>query len=159
MSHYLKIYHHALFADSVQGHRLERLHHRRHLGIVINSTGSAAEDSNEANIQIATSTQPNIDVDDIDIEDSSTKHSGNNNTSSNDNNGASTVPAASPSQPPLPSKLPAAPWDISTTIVVMACWLICFYIAAYDIVPFMLRTLGYGGAAAAQPGSAAAAQP
>lgn len=52
-----------------------------------------------------------------------------------------------------PFSLPKAPWNIATTITVMMLWLICFYIAAYDVVPFMLRMLGYGtAAAAAQPG-------
>ena len=58
----------------------------------------------------------------------------------------------SPPAPAGPLSLPKAPWNIGTTITVMACWLICFYIAAYDIVPFLLKLMGYGtAAAAAQP--------
>lgn len=60
---------------------------------------------------------------------------------------------APPMPPPFPACLPTAPWTIGTTLTVMAVWLICFYVAAYDVVPFFLRSLGYGAAAAAsQPG-------
>ena len=67
-------------------------------------------------------------------------------------------PDHAPSPPPastssvlssIPDTLPIAPWTISTTLTVMGCWLIAFYVAAYDIVPFFLRTLGYGKAATA----------
>jgi membrane protease YdiL (CAAX protease family) len=115
---------------------------------VAKSTGSAGgELPLEANVETSSNTntsQPQNDSGNIN------EHS--ENTTSN-SNGTSVRTAAVIPEPSLLVTLPAAPWGISTTILVMACWLICFYIAAYDIVPFMLRMLGYGGpAAAAQPG-------
>jgi membrane protease YdiL (CAAX protease family) len=130
--------------------RVERHNHLYHGGVVTKSTGRAGEDAHEASVQVSGSLdQPQIEEPDA----TTNSIESNRNTSINKNyiNGADTPRPAKTT--PLPLTLPAAPWGISTTIVVMVCWLICFYIAAYDIVPFMLRTLGYGGAAAAaQPG-------
>ncbi|KAH7624027.1 hypothetical protein Ndes2526B_g01280 [Nannochloris sp. 'desiccata'] len=132
--------------DPIRTNRLERLHHLQH-GVVAKSDGSAGGEAPlEASVQTTSSTdQPQTDSG------NSNENSENNSSKTSNSNGAS-VPAATP-EASLPLTLPAAPWGISTTIFVMVCWLVCFYIAAYDIVPFMLRMLGYGGpAAAAQPG-------
>lgn len=125
--------------------RFERL---RQLGVVAKSTGSAGGEAPlEANVETSSTNNEPLKY----SGGTSNENSEINSSNTSDSNGAS-VPAAAP-EPSLPVTLPVAPWGISTTIFVMACWLICFYIAAYDIVPFMLRTLGFGGpVAAAQPG-------
>ncbi len=98
---------------------------------------------------------PRSDADKAQIDLSNNIESSDDSGSSNSNgaSSSSTTPPSPATANSLPLTLPPAPWGMSTTILVMTSWLICFYIAAYDIVPFMLRTLGYGGAAAAaQPG-------
>ena len=98
---------------------------------------------------------PGSDADKAQIDLSNNIESSDDSGSSNSNgaSSSSTTPPSPATANSLPLTLPPAPWGMSTTILVMTSWLICFYIAAYDIVPFMLRTLGYGGAAAAaQPG-------
>jgi membrane protease YdiL (CAAX protease family) len=125
--------------------KLQQLHHRHHGGggVAHSSTGSAGEEPLAASIQTSSSLdQPLIDAS------NSIDNSANNGSNDSNNNGAGSTPSKTTATL-LPLTLPPAPWGISTTIFVMSCWLICFYIAAYDIVPFMLRTLGYSGAAAA----------
>ena len=76
--------------------------------------------------------------------------------------------AASPPQPPAdaaPSEaggaapaaddgglvppLPRVPWGLNTTATLMVLWLLCFYVSAYTIVPFVLERAGLDPAAAA----------
>lgn len=48
-------------------------------------------------------------------------------------------------------QLPAVPWGLDTTITLMVFWLLCFWFAAYTVVPALLRMAGVqaGGSAAA----------
>lgn len=39
------------------------------------------------------------------------------------------------------SALPKVPWGLNTTVTVMICWLLGFYIAAYEVVPLILALM------------------
>lgn len=45
--------------------------------------------------------------------------------------------------------LPAVPWGLNTTLTLMVMWLLTFWLAAYTLVPALLRWAG------AEPGGAA----
>ena len=56
-----------------------------------------------------------------------------------------------------PWQLPAVPWALNTTITLMVVWLLCFWLAAYTLVPALLRLTGVEAAAASSVGTAGAA--
>lgn len=51
---------------------------------------------------------------------------------------STTARAGASNVPGWTADLPPVPWKLETTIVVFICWLLGFYLAAYDIVPALL---------------------
>ena len=53
------------------------------------------------------------------------------------------IPSTGPTTVPgwTADDLPPVPWKLDTTIVVFVCWLLGFYLAAYDIVPALLSQI------------------